>query len=346
MRAAILEKINAPLVVGNVGWENIDVGQVLVRLLVSGICGAQLQEIAGNKGNPNFVPHMLGHEGCGIVEYTGLGVTRVKIGDKVVLHWRKGEGIESDFPAYPYKGKVMRSGKVTTLSEYAIVSENRMTPVPQDTPNDFCALLGCGLSTALSTLSNEAQIQPGESIMIIGLGGLGTCFMKAAKIAGASPIVGVDIYGSKQKTVELLKGDLFIQSSYVRSIRDVMQDALGIKEVDVIIETTGNAKVVSDTIPLLAGDGRYILVGTTKPGESIEIKLAHHLFGGVEGKTIKSTMGGRFNPSRDIPKYVKRFKAGLLDIDNIITHRFKLEDINEALKLMQGGEANRIAIDL
>ena len=198
MKAAILEKINGPLAVADVELGELSVGQVLVKVLVSGICGAQLQEIAGNKNNAKFVPHLLGHEGCGIVEDIGAGVTKVKKGDKVVMHWRKGDGIEADFPTYTFKGKTMRSGKVTTFSEYSIVSENRVTPVPHEVSNDFCALLGCGLSTALGTITNEAQVQPGESVMILGLGGLGTCLMKAARFAGASPIIGVDIRDNKK----------------------------------------------------------------------------------------------------------------------------------------------------
>jgi threonine dehydrogenase-like Zn-dependent dehydrogenase len=122
VKAAVLEKINAPLTVADVELGELSLGQVLVRILVSGICGAQLQEIAGNKNNAKFVPHLLGHEGCGIVEDVGAGVTKVKKGDKVVMHWRKGDGIEADFPTYVFKGKTMRSGKVTTFSEYSIVS--------------------------------------------------------------------------------------------------------------------------------------------------------------------------------------------------------------------------------
>ena len=107
----------------------------------------------------------------------------------------------------------MRSGKVTTFSEYSIVSENRVTPVPHEVSNDFCALLGCGLSTALGTITNEAQVQPGESVMILGLGGLGTCLMKAARFAGASPIIGVDIRDNKKGVVKSLHGDLFINAA-------------------------------------------------------------------------------------------------------------------------------------
>src|SRR3989338_9139804 len=109
MKAAVLEKINGRLTVAEVGLAPLIFGQLQIKVLVSGICVSQLQESAGNKGNEKFVPHLLGHEGCGIVEETGLGVTKVKKGDKVVMHWRKSDGIESDFPQYVFKGKIGRA---------------------------------------------------------------------------------------------------------------------------------------------------------------------------------------------------------------------------------------------
>ena len=106
MKAAVLEKINSPLVIKEVGLTPLKVGQVKVRVLVSGLCGSQLQEIAGLKGNEKFLPHLLGHEGCGIVEGVGQGVSNVKPGDKVVMHWRPGSGIEAEFPKYKLNGRV------------------------------------------------------------------------------------------------------------------------------------------------------------------------------------------------------------------------------------------------
>ena len=100
MKAAILETLNAPLVIRELSLTELDIGQVLVKVIVSGICGSQLHEINGNKGNGKFLPHLMGHEGCGLVEEIGPGVTKVKPGDKVVMHWRPGLGIESDFPKY------------------------------------------------------------------------------------------------------------------------------------------------------------------------------------------------------------------------------------------------------
>ena len=118
MKAAILNELNSDLLVEDVELTNLKVGQVLVKVILSGLCGAQLQEIKGWKGNGKFLPHLMGHEGCGLVESVGEGVTTVKKGDKVVMHWRKGTGIESDFPNYILSDRQISSGKVTTLSEF------------------------------------------------------------------------------------------------------------------------------------------------------------------------------------------------------------------------------------
>ncbi len=344
MKAAILETVNGPLVVGEVGLTDLVFGQVLVKVLVSGICGSQLQEIAGNKNNVAYMPHLLGHEGAGIVEKIGHGVTKVKVGDKVVMHWRQGEGIEADFPSYTYKDKIIKSGRVTTFSEYSIVSENRITTVPDDTPNELCALLGCGLSTALGTINDEASVRFGESVMIIGAGGLGLNLINAATLAGAYPIISVDIHDNKKTTTELLGASLFVNCEK-DNIKDKIFDRFGIKDIDVIIDTSGNKQSVEDTMPLLSGSGRYILIGQPKPGENFEIKNALHLFSG-DGKMIKATQGGKFSPSKDIPRYIKLHKAGILKIDDIITHRMKLDQINEAIDLVRSGQAGRILIEM
>jgi S-(hydroxymethyl)glutathione dehydrogenase/alcohol dehydrogenase len=341
MKAAVLEKINMPLVIGEVKLTPLQFGQVLVRILVSGICGAQLQEIAGNKGNAKFVPHLMGHEGCGFVEDVGVGVTRVKKGDKVVMHWRQGQGIESDFPEYEYKGKRIKSGKVTTFSEYSICSENRLTSVPLDTPEELCALLGCSLSTALGTINEEAHVKFGESVMIVGAGGLGINLIKAAQLAGAYPIISVDIHDPKKELALSMGANLFINTA--KEDISKMIGTVGLKDVDVIIECSGAKQAIESTIPLLSGIGRYVMVGQPQPGQTIELLNANHLFGG-EGKSVRATQGGRFVPSKDIPRYVRLAKAGMLKTDGIITKHVKLNDINNAIEQVRAGQASRILI--
>jgi len=344
MKAVILKEIDALLVVEDVELTDLSYGQVLVKVLVSGICGAQLQEISGHKGNAGYVPHLLGHEGCGIVEEVGPGVTTVKKGDKVVMHWRKGEGIESDFPTYIYNGNKISGGKVTTLSEYSIVSENRITSVPADTPNELCALLGCGLSTALGTINNEAVVKANESVMIIGVGGLGVNLVKAAQLVRAHPIIAVDIHDSKKDICGSLGVDLYINMSK-EDIQGEIFKVFKTKEVDVIIDTSGDKKSLEETIPLLSGVGRYILVGQPKPGESIEIKNAKHLFDG-SGKLIKATQGGKFSPKEHILEYVNLYKSGILNINGLVTHNMKIGQINEAIDLIRDGKAGRIMINM
>jgi len=333
-KAVVLEQLNSPLSIKKISCNDPEQGQVLVKILASGLCGAQLQEIAGLKGNANFLPHLLGHEGCGIVEKVGLAVTKVKAGDKVVLHWKKGDGLESGFPTYFCDGQKIGGGKVTTLSEYSLVSENRMTVVNQETPNDFSALLGCGLSTALGTINYEVNLKFGESILILGAGGLGLNLIQAAKLAGAFPIIALDI-NDKSALCNQIGSSSFIQN--VEQIKHLKFDA--------IVDTTGNKFLIQETLPLLNDLGRYIFVGQNKPNESIEIFNSNHLFGS-EGKTIKATQGGNINPSKDIKRYANLYHEKYINYEKIITHRFNLEEINMAFDILRSGNAGRIIVEM
>lgn len=345
MKAAILAELNQPLEVDGIRIpDTLQYGQVLVKVLVSGICGAQLQEIAGYNGNAGNLPHLLGHEGAGLVTGIGQGVTRVGVGSKVVMHWRKAAGIEAAFPSYDRyiipKGRPafiqkVGGGKVTTLSEYAVVSENRVTPVPMDTPDELCALLGCGLSTALGTVERDASLKFGESVMIVGAGGLGANLIRCARMVHAHPIVSVDIHASKKK----LAMDLGA-TSYINSAKEKLSGGF-----DVIIDTAGAGGSMENTLPLLNPSGRFIMLGQPKPGATVPMLNAKHMFDG-EGKTIKATQGGGFRPDLDIPRYIRMFKAGALSIDGIITHRMPLRKVNEALDKVRNGGASRIIIDM
>jgi S-(hydroxymethyl)glutathione dehydrogenase / alcohol dehydrogenase len=334
MKAAVLEVINEPLVVGEVDLTDLKFGQVLVKISISGVCGAQLQEIAGLKNNAKFVPHLVGHEGCGIVEKIGEGVTRVKPSDKVILHWKKGEGIESPFPEYVYKSKKISSGKITTLSEYSVISENRMTVVPKETPDEFCALLGCGLSTALGTINYDANIKFGESLLVLGCGGVGLNMILCSDMAGAGSIYGIDLTEEKRPLVEALR------AKYINLKQD---DSIIKEKLDCIIDTTGNMQLVSDYLPLLSSRGRCIIVSQPNMNNSIQIKNPTNFFAG-DGQIIRSTQGGNVNPSEDFPRYVSLYKKHPFDLSRLITHRFGLGDVNTALDLMRNGKAGRVII--
>ena len=149
MKAAILTEQNAPLVVADVEMPDLDVGQVLVQVAYSGICGKQLEEISGRRGPDDYLPHLLGHEGAGVVKDVGPGVKKVKTGDHVVLHWVKGPGIDSAPPRYNWNGTTVSAGWVTTLSQYTIASENRVTQIDDDVDLEVADLLGCAVTTGL-----------------------------------------------------------------------------------------------------------------------------------------------------------------------------------------------------
>ena len=334
MKAAVLEKIDAPLAVRDVELTELKFGQVLVKVLVSGLCGAQLHEIRGHKGNAKFLPHLMGHEGCGIVEEVGLGVTTVKPGDKVVMHWRLGEGMEAPFPNYVLDGKIISSGKVTTLSEYSIVSENRVTAIPPETPDVLAAMLGCSLTTALGIIDNECDLKFGETVAIIGCGGVGLNLIQAATMRSPLKIYGVDINRKMIDLTYIMGATLFTES-----INDIERN------LDIIIDTTGIPQVIADAYNKLAPSGRLILVGQPAPGKSVELPNAVSMFDGT-GKSVKATQGGGTIPHIDIPRYIDLASRGIISYEQLHTDTFTLDEINEAFDLLKSGSAGRIMIKI
>jgi len=334
MRGALLLELNAPLVVQDLELTPLKVGQVLVKVLTSGICGAQLHEIKGHKGNEKFLPHLMGHEGCGIVMDVGPGVTTVIEGDKVVMHWRKGTGIESEFPTYTWKGKPISSGKVTTLQEMSIVSENRLTVVPSNTPTVLAAMLGCSMTTALGIIDNECDMKFGEKVAVIGCGGVGLNLIQGAFIRGAGQVVGVDINNKMHALSCVVGGDRFVSS-----IRDVLG------KFDVIIDTTGIPQVIGDAYEKLAPSGRLILVGQPQPGLALTLPNALSMFDG-EGKSVRATQGGRTNPEKDIPRYIDLAMKGVLEFEELHTDTFGLDEVNQAFDYLRSGNAGRIMVKI
>jgi S-(hydroxymethyl)glutathione dehydrogenase/alcohol dehydrogenase len=332
IKAAVLEKLNSPLVIREVKLTELKIGQVLVKVILSGICGSQLHEINGNKGNSKFLPHLLGHEGCGLVEEVGPGVTKVSPGDKVVMHWRPGLGIDSEFPKYKIDGKEFSSGKVNTLTEKAIVSENRLTAIPADTNSEFAALLGCSLTTALGVIDHESNLKFGERVAVVGCGGVGLNVLTAARLRGAGEIYAVDSTISKK--------DMCLNQGATHFYSNVADLPAG---VDLIIDTTGIPDVMSEIFPKLSDNGRLFLLGQPSPGQSLVLPEALRLFNG-SGQSINASQGGATSPYHDIPRYLELFKLGLLSIDKIITHRFNLGEINLAFNTLKSGTAGRIMI--
>ncbi len=342
MKAAILVESKKPLIVTDIDLPGkLDAGQVLVKLHYSGICGAQINEIDAAKGPDNFLPHLLGHEGSGIVQEIGPGVTTVQKGDHVVLHWRPSKGIQSPTPKYSWKGKIVNAGWVTTFNEQAVISENRLTAIPKDFDMKIAPLFGCAVTTAFGVVNNDAKIKVGQSVVIFGIGGVGLNIAQATSMVSAHPIVGVDLLEHK-----LEMGKKFGLTHAVvggeKNVNDIIRDIVGSQGADVVIETTGNSRIIEQAYELTHSDGITVCVGVPRKGDNISIySLPLHF-----NKRFTGSQGGDSLPDVEIPRYISLIEAGKMSLEGLITHEFTLDEISDALDLFRTSEGGRIIINL
>jgi S-(hydroxymethyl)glutathione dehydrogenase / alcohol dehydrogenase len=333
MRAAILVAQRQPLAVEEVELPgSLAAGQVLVKVHCSGICGSQIGEIDGAKGADRFLPHLLGHEGSGTVIGMGPGVRHVKAGDKVVMHWRKGLGIESETPRYSWKGRPLNAGWITTFNEYAIVSENRITPIPMDSDMEVAALFGCAVTTGFGVVLNNAKVRIGDSVVVFGSGGIGLNIVQAAALVTAYPIIAVDIQEAKLELARKLGASHLINARTADARRAI--EKICPQGVDVFIDNTGQPAVIEMGYELTKPNGRITLVGVPSKGSNVSIhSLPLHF-----GKELRGSHGGEAVPHEDIPRYEALYRSGRIQLKELITDRFGLEEVNTAIGKMRAGE--------
>jgi S-(hydroxymethyl)glutathione dehydrogenase / alcohol dehydrogenase len=332
-KAAILVESCKPLALEEIEIPPLTFGQVLVKVICFGICGAQINEINAVKGPDKFLPHLLGHEATAEVLEIGPYVTNVAVGDRVVMHWRKGAGIHSPTPKYNSKLGVVNSGWVTTFNECAVVSENRVTRVPKDFDPESGALMGCAVTTAFGVLNNDAGIRIGESIAVFGSGGVGLNVIQGAKLVSAHPIIAIDIVDSKLAFAKKIGATHTINSKNEDVLAKIKEIA-GNNGIDVAVETTGNARVIETAYEATSASGKTILVGVPRKGEKPSLYTLPLHF----EKILKGTEGGRCIPNRDIPNLVRLVNAGKLDLKQLVTDRYDFEDINKAITDLQAGK--------
>ena len=341
-KAAILQEQKSPLIIDEIQLINkLEVGQILVKVNFSGICGSQIGEIEGVKGPDKFLPHLLGHEGSGTVIDVGPGVTSVNTGDNVVLHWMKGDGIESSTPIYKWGSKKINAGWVTTFNEYAVISENRCTKISKDLDLKIAALFGCAVTTGFGVIENNAKLKMGESVVVFGAGGIGLNIIQAAKLSSAWPIIAVDIYDNRLKLASKL-GATHIINSLNKEPESSILKITSNKGLDVFVDNTGIPKIIELGYQIVSKKGKVVLVGVPKSGSNINIfSLPLHF-----GKTIIGSQGGEVDPSKDIKRYISLYENRLVDFKTLITSKLSLNDINEAIKIMKSGKsAGRIIIE-
>jgi len=340
-QAAILVAQNEPLVVDTIELPNdLEVGQVLVELKCSGICGSQLGEIDGVKGADRYLPHLMGHEGFARVLEIGPGVSHVKAGDSVVLHWRPGAGIQSNPPKYRWQGKLLNAGWVTTFNHHAVISENRCTKVPSQTDPDSAALFGCAVTTGFGVVENNAKLKPGESVVVFGAGGIGLNIIQAANLISAWPIIALDRYNSRLKLAKQIGASHCINSSQDDAEKAIQKVLCG-QELDVFIDNTGIPSIIELGYKLTNQKGRIVLVGIPRKGNNINIhSLPLHF-----GKQLIGSHGGEILPEYDIPRYLKLEQQSKLQLKQLVSAHYPLEKINSALSAMRNGAtAGRVMI--
>lgn len=334
-KAAVLEELNKELVLHELEHVSPQRGQVKVKLISSGICGAQINEINGIKGPDRFLPHLLGHEGFGEVVETGQDVKNVKSGDFVILHWRKSKGIETLGGKYKSKkGIEIASGSVTTFSTYTIVSENRVSKVKNDNSlHEIYPLLGCALSTAYGIVTKESSPNEKSKILISGVGGLGLSICYWLKVL--YPSIKIDLIDKNLEKLKHLKALANIE------IFNSLNNFNSQNEYDFIYDTTGNVDLISSAFNHLAKDSNLILVGQPKLNSKLVLSNPLKFFSGIK---IFSSDGGKINFDLDLDNMINKLDIDLIKKFKLISKVIKLDDINKAITDLQTGIERRIII--
>ena len=211
--AAILVETGRPLEIVTLQLPDLSPGQVIVEIAYSGVCHTQLLEARGHRGEDAYLPHCLGHEGSGTVLEIGPGVTKVKPGQRVIMSWIKGSGLEVPGTRYDWDKGPVNAGGVTTFQQHAVVSENRLTPAPEELSYKLAALVGCAVPTGVGVVLNTVIAQRGESAVVFGAGGIGLCALAGLAAAGCDPIIAVDIAPAKLEAARELGATATIDAS-------------------------------------------------------------------------------------------------------------------------------------
>jgi S-(hydroxymethyl)glutathione dehydrogenase/alcohol dehydrogenase len=339
--AALLVQTGQPLVLAEIETPTLKPGQVLVEIAYSGACGTQVMEWRGDKGEDKWVPHCLGHEGTGSVLEAGTAVTKVKPGDKVVLSWLKGSGIEAGGAVYDWDGKKVNAGGVTTFQRHAVVSENRLTLLPPDLPMDVAVLLGCAAPTGMGAVYNVLKVQAGDSVAVFGTGGIGLNALMAAALAGAMPVIGIDPNPTRRALAKIYGATHVIDpstSDVIAEIKKIMPQG-----ADLAVESSGVPAVMEQAINATRQQGgRAVVIGNAKHGAALTLNPG--VFN--QGKSLLGTWGGDSVPDRDYGRYGRLLGSGRFPVRDLLSKPYSLAQADQALRDLAEGKVGRPLIDM
>jgi S-(hydroxymethyl)glutathione dehydrogenase/alcohol dehydrogenase len=339
--AAVLVELGKPLELADLAVPALKPGQALVEVAYSGVCHTQVGEARGHRGEDRFLPHCLGHEGSGTVREVGPGVTKVKPGDRVILSWIKGSGADVPGTVYGWNGRSVNAGGITTLATYSVISENRLTPVPDGMSMRLAALVGCAVPTGAGVIFNTARPRPGQSVAVFGVGGIGSCAVAAAALAGCTPVVAVDVNPDKLALALKLGATHTVRAKDADPVAEVLKLCKG--GADVAVEATGLAPVMRQALAAVrAQGGAAVVVGNARFGERLDIDPREL----NQGKRLLGTWGGDNVPDRDYPRYCKLMTAGRLDLSPLLSRSYGLAEVNAALDDLELGRAARPLLDI
>jgi len=339
--AALLVQTGAPLVLAEIDIPALKPGQVLVEIAYSGACGTQVMEWRGDKGEDKWLPHCLGHEGTGTVLETGSAVTRVKAGDKVVLSWIKGSGIEAGGAVYGWGGKKVNAGGVTTFQRHAVVSENRLTPLPAGLPMDVAVLLGCAAPTGMGAVYNVLKAQPGDSVAVFGSGGVGLHAVMAAALVGAMPVIAVDPNPTRRALAPLYGATHVIDPTGIDVLAEIRK--IVPQGVDIAVESSGVPAAMEQAVNATRQQGgRAVVIGNARHGAMLSLNPS--VFN--QGKSLMGTWGGDSVPDRDYGRFARLLGAGRFPVRDLLSKPYALEQADQALQDLSSGKIGRPLIDM
>jgi S-(hydroxymethyl)glutathione dehydrogenase/alcohol dehydrogenase len=340
-KAAVLKELNSPLQILEISSRKLEYGQVLVKIFYSGVCRSQLMEMDGARGEDKYLPHLMGHEATGEVVETGSGVTKVEKGDTVILTWIKSIGINAVPPKYDAGDEVINAGLITTFSEYTVVSENRIIKIPKGLPLDVGVLFGCALQTGAGMVFNELKPSVDDTVVVLGLGGIGFSALMALSQVNCKQIIAIDI---SEERLQLAKefGATHIINSQLQNGKEEVFKLRG-TGADGCIESAGKIETIELAFSLIKKNGGKLFFASHPP-EGEYMKIAPHEL--ISGKQIFGSWGGACSPDNDIPRLAESYFSGKMPIEKLITKRYKLEEVNDALNDLKTGKVFRPLIKM
>ena len=364
-RAAVAWEARKPLEIEEVQVAGPKAGEVLVRIVATGVCHTDAYTLSG-KDSEGVFPCILGHEGGGVVMEVGPGVTSVAVGDHVIplytpecgtckfclsgktnlcqaIRATQGKGLMPDGTSrFSLKGQsIAHYMGTSTFSEYTVLPEIALAKINKAAPLEKVCLLGCGVTTGMGAVMNTAKVEPGATVAIFGLGGIGLSAIIGAVMAKASRIIGIDVNPSKFEIAKQLGAtDVINPKDYDRPIQEVLVE-LTDGGVDYSFECIGNVNVMRAALECChKGWGESVIIGVAGAGEEI----ATRPFQLVTGRVWRGSAFGGVRGRTELPGYVERYLAGEFELDTFITHTMGLDRINEAFDLMHEGKSIRSVI--